>query len=109
LILGAAYASRRFPKVRGFALSEVLLVGSLTGFFLGYFGDAMEMERHVWTPVITLTMAFVALTCTAGSVACRRGIFMLRSRRPPEAALPRISPRAPTAPGRTAARAVTRS
>ena len=97
LILGAAYAARRFPKVRGFALSGVLLVGSLTGFFLGYFGDAMEMERHVWTPVITLTMAFVVLTGTVSSV----GLFVLRSRLRAE---PDVR-----VPDKIAARAVTRS
>lgn len=62
LILASGYAARRFPMRRGFAFSCVLLVGSLSGFFVGYFGDALELERHVWAHVITLTLAFSVLT-----------------------------------------------
>jgi F0F1-type ATP synthase assembly protein I len=72
LIFASAYAARRFPENRGFAFAAVLLTGSLVGFFLGYFADAMDAERHVWVPVLTLTLGFVALVSASVDVVVAR-------------------------------------
>jgi hypothetical protein len=36
------------PNDRSLLITFVLLAGSLVGFFLGFFGDGMEYDRHVW-------------------------------------------------------------
>jgi hypothetical protein len=57
LLAVALVVARRAPEAPCFLLAAVLLAGGLAGFFLGYFGDAMDVERHVSVPVLTLTIA----------------------------------------------------
>jgi hypothetical protein len=61
LAVACLVAARRRPERPAAALGGVLLIGGLSGFFVGYFADALDEARHVWAASLLLTGGLVAV------------------------------------------------